>query len=248
MDNGRKSNTREQLRVLKDFSSRDSRLGFARKVYSIFSAQALGTITITAIMMNFPRVAHYMVRNFDWISVVSFVLNTGSALALTSTPHLRHTAPWNFILLAINTLCQALMVGIFASFLDVQTVCLGTLHTLTALLAVTVYSWQPNPRLDLTMQGHVLLAALACLVIAAPVAAYMGLSLGENLTAWLLAMVFSTYIIYDTQLIIGNKHHKRRYPPTEYILAALSLYQDVVGLLMQVLRILADNKRRNERR
>ena len=38
------------------------------------------------------------------------------------------------------------------------------------------------------------------------------------------AFVFSLFIVYDTQLIIGGKHHSHRFGIDEYIFAALTLY------------------------
>ena len=48
------------------------------------------------------------------------------------------------------------------------------------------------------------------------------------------ALVFSLYIVYDTQLMMGGKH-KYSLSPEEYIFAALNLYLDVVNLFRYVL-------------
>ena len=48
------------------------------------------------------------------------------------------------------------------------------------------------------------------------------------------ALVFSLYIVYDTQLMMGGKH-KYALSPEEYIFAALNLYLDVVNLFRYVL-------------
>eukprot|EP01034_Spumella_vulgaris_P026082 gene26083-32612_t len=39
-------------------------------------------------------------------------------------------------------------------------------------------------------------------------------------------------------MIVGGKHHKKTYRKNEYIVAALSLYQDVVMLFVELLKIL----------
>ena len=36
--------------------------------------------------------------------------------------------------------------------------------------------------------------------------------------------MFSLFIVYDTQLIIGGKHHSHQFSIDEYVFAALSLY------------------------
>ena len=50
------------------------------------------------------------------------------------------------------------------------------------------------------------------------------------------ALVFSLYIIYDTQLMMGGKH-KYALDPEEYIFAALNIYLDVVNLFLYILML-----------
>merc|ERR1712066_78925 len=50
------------------------------------------------------------------------------------------------------------------------------------------------------------------------------------------ALIFSLYIISDTQLMMGGKH-KYSLSPEEYIFAALNIYLDVVNLFMYILMI-----------
>ncbi len=47
------------------------------------------------------------------------------------------------------------------------------------------------------------------------------------------AFVFSIYLVYDTQLMMGGKH-KYSISPEEYIFAALSLYLDVVNIFIYI--------------
>ena len=50
------------------------------------------------------------------------------------------------------------------------------------------------------------------------------------------ALIFSLYIVYDTQLMMGGKH-KYSISPEEYIFASLSLYLDIVNLFLYLLMI-----------
>ena len=51
------------------------------------------------------------------------------------------------------------------------------------------------------------------------------------------ALVFSLYLIFDTQLMLGGKH-KYAVSPEEYIFAALNLYLDVINLFYMLLLII----------
>lgn len=50
------------------------------------------------------------------------------------------------------------------------------------------------------------------------------------------AAAFSMYIIYDLQMIMGDR--KLSISPEEYIFAALSLYVDIMRIFMELLKIL----------
>jgi len=50
------------------------------------------------------------------------------------------------------------------------------------------------------------------------------------------AVAFSFYIIYDLQMIMGDR--KLSISPEEYIFAALNLYVDIIRIFMELLKIL----------
>ena len=50
------------------------------------------------------------------------------------------------------------------------------------------------------------------------------------------AVIFSLYIVYDTQLMMGGSH-KYSLSPEEYVFAALNIYLDVINLFMYILMI-----------
>ena len=55
------------------------------------------------------------------------------------------------------------------------------------------------------------------------------------------ALVFSLYLVYDTQLMLGGKH-KYALSPEEYIFAALNIYLDVVQLFIYILMIVGGSR------
>ena len=53
------------------------------------------------------------------------------------------------------------------------------------------------------------------------------------------ALMFSFYLVYDTQLMLGG-NHKFSISPEEYIFAALSIYLDIIQMFMHIL-VMIDN-------
>ena len=59
-------------------------------------------------------------------------------------------------------------------------------------------------------------------------------------------LIFSLYIVYDTQLIIGSpdasKPHKYAFTVDDYAFAAANLYLDVINLFYMVLALSGDRE------
>ena len=53
-------------------------------------------------------------------------------------------------------------------------------------------------------------------------------------------VLFSIYLIYDIQLIVGNKSHQ--FGEDDYILAALNLYLDIISLFIRILSIVGEKE------
>lgn len=121
------------------------------------------------------------------------------------------------------------------------------MHTLSVFTAVSLYSLQPNPKYDLTPFGNALLSLLTAVLTGSIFAGFFNFKFVDNLIAGAMAVLGVAYLSYDTQKIVGGKHHKHKFGQREYILAALSIYQDVIMIFLNLLQLLAENdKRRKE--
>ena len=219
-----------------DFATLDSRKGFVRKVYSIFLAQMVTTVAISAAIANDNALKYWIYSQFHIVAPIASLLSTLAALLLVSFQKLRQTAPVNFILLALHVVMQSVTMGAFSSLVDPRIVCLGTMHTLTALVSLTLFSLITQH--DLTTSGSALMALSSTLVVGLVLNSIFHMPLVDNLISGGLAVLFASYLAHDTQMIVGGKDRKRLYGQKDYILAALNLYQDVIALFAQIMRIL----------
>lgn len=106
-------------------------------------------------------------------------------------------------------------------------------------MGLTLFAFQT--KWDFTVMGGVLFVALIVFMIFGIVAIFLP---GKTMTlvySSLGALLFSFYLIYDTQLIIGGKH-KYSISPEEYIFAALNLYLDVINIFIYILSILGASR------
>jgi len=90
--------------------------------------------------------------------------------------------------------------------------------------------------------GGVLLAVLVVFILFGFIAAFFPKSRTLNLVyAAIGAIIFSMYIVYDTQIMVGGKH-KYSLSPEEYVFGALNLYLDIINLFMYILSIIGNSR------
>jgi len=217
------------------------------QVYSIFTAQALTTVAVVSFILSQPSISHFLITNSDLVLLGTSVGMIGTAGSLTLSSRLRYHFPLNLLVLGIYTLCQSTILGTVTSTMNQKLVCAGSMHTLIVFLGMTLFAFQPNPKYDLTPFGTLLLNSLLGLTVGVIASAFFRIPLTSSLISGLSAVLFSVYIAYDTQLIVGGKHKKRAYNQKEYILAVLGLYQDAVSLFLTIMRILNATDRNSNR-
>lgn len=63
-----------------------------------------------------------------------------------------------------------------------------------------------------------------------------------NLMAFAIAAIYCVYILIDTQLIMGGK--KKELTLDNYVMGAMILYVDIIGLFLKILQLLGDKKKK----
>merc|ERR1711971_225210 len=201
------------------FGDKAVRRGFIRKVYAILMCQLTLTGVIIASFMfvgncSGPdgRCQHgewsikQYVRQNRWPYYTSMALMLVCLISMACCESVRRKTPTNFIFLTVFTACEGVMLGTVSTFYDVDAVLIAVGITAGVTFALTVFAFHPKTKWMMVGFG----------------------SAG--------ALIFSLYIIYDTQLMMGGKH-KYSLSPEEYIFAALNIYLDVVNLFMYILMI-----------
>ena len=59
--------------------------------------------------------------------------------------------------------------------------------------------------------------------------------MGDLIYSCLGAFIFSLFIVYDTQMILGGKHRRIQFRENDTILAATSLYIDIINMFLFLL-------------
>jgi FtsH-binding integral membrane protein len=214
------------------FSNKNVRLGFIKKVYLILSTQLLITFLVVLASFLSKEFRDFQART-TWLLIVFSVLTFIIIIVLACFPSVSRKVPINYILLFAFTIGEAYIVSYVCSRSDPDTVLIATGLTLGIVITLTLYA--AFTKSDFTFLGGFLLVCLISLIIGG-IAAYFFRNKWLNLVLSIVgAIIFGIYIIFDTQLIIGNKGLKFRID--DYILAAINLYLDIVMLFLYILRI-----------
>ncbi|XP_042281767.1 protein lifeguard 3-like [Thunnus albacares] len=218
------------------WESRSIRHAFIRKVYLILSAQLAVTFSVVAVFTFVDPVKLFVIR-YPGIYWASFVVYFLVFCILVCCKEPRRRFPWNLVLLGVFTLALSYMAGTISSYYDTKAVLLAMGITALVCVAVTIFCFQT--KVDFTSCGGLLCIASVLLMILGIVTAIV---LSFQYVPWLHmlyaaigAIVYTLFLVYNTQLLIGNR--ELAISPEEYIFAALSLYIDIVHIFLFILQI-----------
>jgi FtsH-binding integral membrane protein len=137
----------------------------------------------------------------------------------------------NLAFLTVFTALEAYSISVITSMFESRIVLQALIFTFGIFIALTLFACQT--KYDFTSWMPYLFGALWVLILFGFMAAFFpkssGIELGYGIVA---ALIFSGYILVDTQLVI------RHYHVEEEIAAAISLYLDILNLFLAILRIL----------
>ena len=168
------------------------------------------------------------IQNTPWLMWVSLI---GSFVFLGLTFWKRKSYPTNLLFLAGFTAMEAYSISVIVSFTDSKIVLQALFFTLGIFIALSLFACQS--KYDFTHWAPYLFGALWVVVLFGFMSMFFPSSSTVDLVYGVVcALIFSGYILVDTQMIM------RHYHVEEEIAAAISLYLDIINLFLAILRIL----------
>ncbi|XP_029044564.1 protein lifeguard 1-like [Osmia bicornis bicornis] len=217
-----------------EFSEKSIRNGFIRKVYSILMCQLLITVSLISLFLYHRPTKMWAMAHPEmfWICfVATFVL----IICMACCTSVRRKAPMNFIFLFLFTIAEGFLLAVAASTYNSEEVLLAVGITAAVCLALTLFAFQT--KFDFTGLNSILFVALIIFMLFGIIAIIWSSKIMTLVYASIGALLFSIYLIYDTQMMIGG-NHKYSISPEEYIFAALTLYIDVINIFLYILTII----------
>jgi len=233
------------------FSDKSVRRGFIKKVYAIISVQLILTFGCVVAFNQSDEIKGIFLRGHQpttmyWVAFgVSAVASFAIIIAMACVRTLRVTFPINFILLALFTAAESVIVGQAAMMYEGEVVMIAMAATALLVIALTLFAFQT--KIDFTMCGGILFCVLFVFILFGLLMAILPL-MGVNIELLHLVycgigvLIFSIYLIYDTQMMMGG-NHKYSISPEEYIFAAIAIYLDILNIFLYILRIVGAAKK-----
>lgn len=210
-------------------------MGFIRKVYGILMVQLAITVGFICLFLYQQDLKLYVALHTE-VFWIAFVLLFIVMMVLVCCDNVRRSFPINLICLILFTLLESFLLGSAASFYDAESVLIAVGICAVVCLGLTIFAFQT--KWDFTMFSGMLLVVLLVLLMFGFLAILIPSKVFHIIYASLGAVVFSMYIVFDTQLMLGN-NHRYSISPEEYITAALNLYLDIINLFLMILSLVS---------
>lgn len=233
----------EPQRDLVKEASVEIRRGFVQKVYGILAAQLLLTTWIAAPIYTMGLL---WVRDHQWILFMSMLVLIATMCSTCCCMKSLREYPTNYIFLFTLTGAMSVMVGFSSAMYTWQSVLLSAGITFGIFVCMTIYACTTTT--DFTGMGPYMFAAMCAFFMFGLAISIMSMS-GIRID-WLImlydalsVLFFSFYIVFDTQLILGELGgHRISFGIDDYVFAALNLYLDIVNLFLHILAIMGQRR------
>jgi len=206
------------------------RNGFIRKVYGILSAQLLLTAVVATPFVTNEAVKNWVHTNGAPVLIAMTVLNIALLFGMACCcEQSMRTFPTNYFLLFAFTASEGFLVGAICSTYTGASVLLAVFATGLLVGGLTLFAM--TTKSDFTGMGVYLFAAALVLMIFGIFAMFFPFMKTVYCCAGIL--VFSFYLIYDTQMVMGKG--ELRLGVDDYVRGALELYLDIIQLFLYIM-------------
>ena len=234
-----------------------TRQNFMKKVYGIVTFQ-LSLTTIFVILSQYKPIKNEMLKiytqnynSMDSIYIICSLLSLISFIILICC--VPRKFPINYILLISYTFFQSICISFITIQYNLLSIILAlgitsacaiglTFYALTTKKDFTIYGGVlcAATKRDFTFCGGFLFASLFMFIIGGIITYFLGFNSDNLISCIIGGVIFSAYLVFDTQLISGEFGNK--YSIDDYMIAALNIYLDLINMFIYILKIFGNKK------
>jgi protein lifeguard len=143
--------------------------------------------------------------------------------------------PVNYLLLSIFTLCVSWIVGCVCARYDQATVIEAAFLTTAVCAGIVLYAM--TTKHDFTVCGPVMFILGLVFVTTGILLVFFPFHM-RLIYCVLGVILFSFYLLFDIQIIMGGSHKRFSISEDSYILAAIAIYLDIINIFLYILEIM----------
>ena len=177
-------------------------------------------------------------KTHDGLLIIMIIVTFVTLIPLACCVNVARRVPMNYILLLLFTLGEGYSVGYICAFYEPVSVLLVVGITAAIVLGLTFYAMYTKT--DFTILGGIMIVLLIGLILLGIVGMLTNIPFLNTLYCTLGAILFSVYIIIDTQMLLGKGRIK--YSMDDYIKAAINIYLDIINLFLYLLELFGNKQ------
>ena len=208
------------------------RKGFIVKVYGIIIFQLIITSIVVFLALKINSFKLFIINHF-WLNYLSLFISLACVLCPICFQGIYKKVPTNYIILFVFTLSESWVVAYQTCLYTPRSVMIALIMTIITVLTLTIYAW--TTKKDFTILGGTLFVSLVLLIFISFILLLFPVRIGYLIYLVISLILFSIYLIYDTQLVIGGRRYS--FSEDDYILAAMNIYLDIIILFLKILAL-----------
>ena len=219
----------------KNFEGYKKQQKFITKVFMLLGAQMFWYMIVAYSAHSLPGLIEFQ-KSYDWIVFLFVLISICLLFSVAYFPNTVRQVPTNYIFYGVFTLCWSYLVSFTIHYYEPQFIFTTLVLQTAVVVSLMVYSMVSTK--SFTMWGGLFYTLAAVLIFGLA----LGLYFKEGFIG-LIGLVFGTvlfglYLVYDMLNMVQNIDG--RYCIDDYVLATLSLYIDIVGIFLSVLKIISN--------
>jgi FtsH-binding integral membrane protein len=209
----------------------EERATLVRRTYSLVFASILVTIAGTAYAMTNQAMMNAVLAH-------PFITALCTFAPLIMAQVARNSFPQNIGFVFLFTFAEGLYIAPFIAFAEQHSPGIASqaaILTLSAFGALTAYAF--ISRRDFGAWGGFLFTGLIVLLVTSMLMMFTHSAAGYTWLAGIGVLLFSGLLVFDTWRI------RNVYGPDDYVMAAVSIYLDLLNMFLFILSLLSGNKK-----
>lgn len=211
----------------------NDRRGFIKKVYALLCIQLMWTVIFIGIVVGIPEMRDGIQKTAG-LFYAALVITILLIIAIMCFKKVARKYPLNYICMFTFSLFESYIVAFISSYYDPYVVLSAILITFVVTVSLTIYAFKTKK--DFTVCGGILVSVTVSLIMFGFLMIFFYQYYVNMLFCELAIILYSIFIVYDTQLIAGGRYQEITFD--DYVVGALMLYVDIIGLFLYILSLL----------